>query len=92
MPRTKITRNTKRTREASNRDDKIREFENALQGYMNIFDSKIEDIISSWDNEIKMLIQRTNSTLLSMNMSDFLKMVIGGSINNLNFYIPTTIY
>ncbi|TMW53248.1 hypothetical protein DOY81_001664 [Sarcophaga bullata] len=74
MPRTKVSKSTKRNRETTNREEKIREFENSLDGYQNILDDKIQDFLSAYEDEVKMLMQRTPRALLKMKMVDVFHM------------------
>lgn len=75
MPRTKVSKSSKRNREAANREEKIREFENTFEGFQNTFDSLIQDYIKSYKQQFRMLLQRTNSALLQIKICDLLEMV-----------------
>lgn len=75
MPRTKISKTSKRNREATNREEKIREFENSLDGFQFACDSTISIFITEYDNELKMLLQRTSSALLQTKICDLFEMV-----------------
>ncbi|XP_037809203.1 borealin-like [Lucilia sericata] len=70
MPRTKVSKSSKRNRETTNREEKVREFENSLDGFQNTVDDKIQDIFTAYDDEIKMLLQRTPRALLKLKMVD----------------------
>lgn len=86
MPRTKVSKTAKRNRETTNREERIREFENSLDGYQNILDDKIQDFLSAYEDEVKMLMQRTPRALLKMKMVDVFHMV---GVNFLVFRLLT---
>lgn len=75
MPRTKVSKSSKRNRETTNREEKVREFENSLDGYQNIIDDKIQDFLIAFEDEVKMLMQRTPRALLKMKMVDVFHLV-----------------
>lgn len=74
MPRTKVSKSSKRTREATNREEKVREFENSLEGYQNSIDETIMVYLTTYENEFEMLLQRTSSDLLKMKVYDVFEM------------------
>ncbi|XP_075167333.1 borealin-like isoform X2 [Haematobia irritans] len=74
MPRTKVSKSSKRNREAAYREEKIREFENTLEGFQNSFEAKIQDYLSTYERQFKMLMQRTGTALLQMKICDLFEM------------------
>ncbi|XP_073812420.1 borealin-like [Musca autumnalis] len=74
MPRTKVSKSSKRNREAAVREEKIREFENTLEGFQNTFDVKVQDYLTSFEQHFKMLLQKTNTALLQLKICDVFEM------------------
>ncbi|XP_065367571.1 borealin-like [Calliphora vicina] len=70
MPRTKVSKSSKRNRETTNREEKVREFENSLDGIQNTLDDKIQEFLTAYEDEMKMLLQRTPRALLKMKAVD----------------------
>lgn len=75
MPRTKVSKSSKRNRETANREEKVREFENSLDGFQNTLEDKIQEYLSSYECEVKMLLERTPHSLLKMKMVDVFSLV-----------------
>lgn len=74
MPRTKVSKSSKRNREEAVREEKIREFENTLEGFQNNFDVKVQDYVTSFEQRITMLLQKTSTALLQMKICDVFDM------------------
>ncbi|XP_061397826.1 borealin-like [Musca vetustissima] len=74
MPRTKVSKSSKRNREAAVREEKIREFENTLEGFQNTFDVKVQDYLTSFEHHFTMLLQKTSTALLQMKICDVFEM------------------
>ncbi|KAM7341882.1 borealin-like [Cochliomyia hominivorax] len=70
MPRTKVSKSSKRNRETTNREEKIREFENSLEAYNNMLEDKAQSLLTTFEYEMKTLIQRTPTALLQMKILD----------------------
>lgn len=75
MPRTKVSKSSKRNRETTNREEKVREFENSLDGIQNTLDDKIQEFLTAYEDEMKMLLQRTPRALLKMKAVDVFSLV-----------------
>lgn len=75
MPRTKVSKSSKRNRETTNREEKVREFENSLEGFQNTLDDKMQAYLTAFEDEMKMLLQRTPRALLKLKMTDILSLV-----------------
>uniref|UniRef100_A0A1A9X4A9 Borealin C-terminal domain-containing protein n=1 Tax=Glossina brevipalpis TaxID=37001 RepID=A0A1A9X4A9_9MUSC len=84
MPRTKVSKSSKRNRETESREEKIREYESALHGYLSTMEEDIEGFIKEWEGELLMLRQRTKIKFLQMKMSDLSEM-------NLNTFEDTSV-
>lgn len=76
MPRTKVSKSSKRNREATNREDKVREFETDVETYSNVFDEQAQERLLSYELEFKNLLQRTSSALLKLKFCDVFEMDI----------------
>lgn len=76
MPRTKVSKSSKRNRETEYREEKIREYESAFNGYLSTMENDIEGFIGEWEAELNMVRQRTKVKFLHMKMGDFLELVI----------------
>lgn len=76
MPRTKVSGKTKRDRENTQDDEKIRLFESFLSGYQTAFEDKHREFVWELENEIKTLRERTDSNILRIKMKDLLNLVI----------------
>uniref|UniRef100_A0A1B0BQH2 Borealin C-terminal domain-containing protein n=1 Tax=Glossina palpalis gambiensis TaxID=67801 RepID=A0A1B0BQH2_9MUSC len=74
MPRTKVSKSSKRNRETEYREEKIREYESAFNGYLSTMENDIEGIIGEWEAELNMVRQRTKVKFLRMKMGDFLEL------------------
>lgn len=75
MPRTKVSKSSKRNREAANREEKIREFENTLEGFQNSFEGHVQAYITSYEQKFKVLLDKTNSAMLKMKLCDLFELV-----------------
>lgn len=83
MPRTKVSSKTKRDREITQNDEKIRLFESFLGGYQTAFEDKHRDFVLELESEIKSLRERAGNSILRMKMKDFLHWV--NILNNRQF-------
>ncbi|CAD7011363.1 borealin isoform X2 [Ceratitis capitata] len=72
MPRTKVSKSTKRFREASSCEEKLREFEASFDGYMHALEMKAKSQIESIEEKFYMLLMRTDSSVLNLRMGDVL--------------------
>lgn len=75
MPRTKVSKSSKRNRETTNREEKIREFENSLDGFQNTLEDKLQSYLTAFEDEMKMLLQSIPRALMKMRMVDVLTLV-----------------
>uniref|UniRef100_A0A1A9UYP6 Borealin C-terminal domain-containing protein n=1 Tax=Glossina austeni TaxID=7395 RepID=A0A1A9UYP6_GLOAU len=74
MPRTKVSKSSKRNRETEYREEKIREYESAFNGYLSTMENDIEGFFGEWEAELNMVRQRTKVKFLHMKMGDFLEL------------------
>ncbi|XP_013105374.1 borealin isoform X2 [Stomoxys calcitrans] len=74
MPRTKVSKSSKRNREAANREEKIREFENTLEGFQTTFEAKVQDCLSLYEEKFSMLRKTIGTALLEMKICDLFEM------------------
>lgn len=74
MPRTKVSKNPKRNRDAAIREEKIREFDSTVDQFMNGFDIKIKQNILEFETEISLMKARMPEKILLMKMGDLLNM------------------
>lgn len=75
MPRTKVSKSSKRNRETTNREEKIREFENSLDGFQNTLEDKLQSYLTAFEDEMKMLLQSIPRALMKMKMIDVFTLV-----------------
>ncbi|XP_030377623.1 borealin-like [Scaptodrosophila lebanonensis] len=75
MPRTKITKNSKRNREAANREEKIRAYEVKMDSlYMSVDDLE-QKYKAAVDHELKLIEGRMVTQLREMKIGDFLQIL-----------------
>lgn len=74
MPRTKVSKSTKRFRETSNCEEKLREFEASFDGYMYALESKGKSQIKCIEEKLYMLLMGTDSSVLHLLMGDLLSL------------------
>ncbi|XP_054740596.1 borealin-like isoform X1 [Anastrepha obliqua] len=72
MPRTKVSKSTKRFRETSHCEEKLREFEASFDGYMHTLKAKGETQIKAIADKLDMLLMLTDSSILQLVMGDLL--------------------
>ncbi|KAH8263230.1 hypothetical protein KR044_006248 [Drosophila immigrans] len=75
MPRTKIPKNSKRNREAANREEKIRVYELKTDSIQLALDDKEMRYKSMTDTAIQLIQSRLQSELCVMKMSEFLEII-----------------
>lgn len=75
MPRTKVSKSSKRNRETTNLEEKVREFENSLDCLQNALDVKLGNFMNAYENEVKLMLQRAPRALLKMKMVDVFSLV-----------------
>ncbi|KAH8377670.1 hypothetical protein KR093_006584 [Drosophila rubida] len=75
MPRTKIPKNSKRNREAANREEKIRVYELKADSIQLALDDKETRYKSMTDTAIQLIQSRLQSELCNMKMSEFLDII-----------------
>lgn len=76
MPRTKIPKNSKRNREAANREEKIRIFELKTDSLLMGLDDIAMRYITLVDTEIQLVQSRLQSELRTMKMCDFIDQLV----------------
>ncbi|XP_068150655.1 borealin-like isoform X2 [Drosophila tropicalis] len=76
MPRTKVTKNSKRNREVSNLEEKINNFERKVDVVFNDMDELEMQFISTLDNRIKSLTLCMQSDIREMKMPDFMDVIV----------------
>ncbi|XP_037954144.1 borealin-like isoform X2 [Teleopsis dalmanni] len=86
MPRTKISKTTKRNREAAHREEKIRDYESSVDSGLIAIDTKGMEFVSDLENAMKMLIDRTSRQLLKMKFGDFMAL----NLKSFNDYSENT--
>lgn len=74
MPRTKVSKNPKRNRDAAIREEKIREFDSTVDQFMNGFDLKIKQNILEIETEIVLMKARIPEKILLLKMEDLMNM------------------
>lgn len=72
MPRTKIPKNSKRNREAANREEKIRIYELKSDSFLEGLDEIAMRYKTIADTEIQLIQSRLQSELRTMKMGDFI--------------------
>lgn len=75
MPRTKISKSSKRNREAAQREEKIREFDQAVDQFTNTLDLIGQSCVKDVEAEVSKLVRRTSKKLLQMSMDSFHQLV-----------------
>ncbi|EDW63266.2 borealin isoform X1 [Drosophila virilis] len=76
MPRTKITKNSKRNREAANREEKIRTYELKMDSVLMSIDDLEMRYKSMVDTQLQMITSRLQTELREMKMCDFLELLL----------------
>ncbi|XP_055857319.1 borealin-like [Episyrphus balteatus] len=74
MPRTKVSKNPKRNRDAAIREEKIREFDSTVDQFMNGFETKVKQNILEIETEIVLMKARIPEKILLMKMGDLMNM------------------
>nr|XP_036231007.1 borealin isoform X2 [Bactrocera oleae] len=74
MPRTKVSKSTKRFRETSSCEEKLREFEASFDGYLHALELKGKAQIKSIEDKFYMLLMGTDSNVLDLLMGDVLSL------------------
>ncbi|XP_018788101.1 PREDICTED: borealin-like isoform X1 [Bactrocera latifrons] len=74
MPRTKVSKSTKRFRETSNSEEKLREFEASFDGYLHALELKGKAQIKSIEDKFYVLLMGTDSNVLNLLMGDVLSL------------------
>ncbi|XP_067633701.1 borealin-like isoform X2 [Eurosta solidaginis] len=74
MPRTKVSKSTKRFRETSSCEEKLREFEASCDGYMYTLEAKGRSQIKAIEEKLYVLLLGTDSSVLQLKMGDLLAM------------------
>lgn len=74
MPRTKVSKNPKRNRDAAIREEKIREFDSTVDQFMNGFDIKIKQNVLEIETEISLMKARIPEKILLMKMGELMRM------------------
>lgn len=87
MPRTKVSKSTKRFRETSSCEEKLREFEASFDGYLHALELKGKAQIKSIEDKFYMLLMGTDSNVLDLLMGDVLSLVC-----NTDEYFQTYIF
>ncbi|XP_055904715.1 borealin-like isoform X2 [Eupeodes corollae] len=74
MPRTKVSKNPKRNRDAAIREEKIREYDSTVDQFMNGFDIKVKQDILEIETEIALIKARIPEKILLMKIGDLMSM------------------
>lgn len=75
MPRTKITKNSKRNREAANREEKIRIFELKMDSVLMSIDDLEQRYNGMVETQLQGVLLRLQTELREMKMCDFLEIL-----------------
>lgn len=76
MPRTKVTKNSKRNREAANREEKIRIYELKMDSVLMSFDDMEVRYKAMVDQQLQLIESRLQTELREMKMCDFLELLL----------------
>ncbi|XP_017479304.1 PREDICTED: borealin-like isoform X2 [Rhagoletis zephyria] len=74
MPRTKVSKSSKRFRETSNCEEKLREFEASFDSYLLTLEKKGKSQIEAIEDKLYMLLVITDSSVLRLLMGDILSL------------------